>query len=511
MTVIGFLPMIVPFAAGLLLLMNRGNRAWQCSVAGAGIALLVGTSVYLLAAVLKHGMIVIHFGNWPPPITILFAIDTLSAVMVCLTALVGGTAVLYSLHDIGEERRHGSYYGVFFFLLFGINGSFLTGDLFNLFVFFEVVLMSSYVLLTLGNGQRQAKYGFSYLAINLTGSTLFLAGAGLLYGLLGTLNMAHIAERIGGVEQQGLVTGIAMIFLVVFGIKSAMFPLYNWLPDAYPAPPTPVSALFAGLLTKVGVYAMYRVFGTIFVLDIGFTHHQILLPLSGLTMLLGVWGAVVQYDVKYILAFHSISQVGYILMGLALHSPLALAAGIFHMIHHSLIKSSLFLIGGGMENIGGSQHLKKIGGVLHLSATLGVFFMISALALSGVPPLSGFFSKLGLVAAGLRDSHPWIVTAALVTSLFTLYSMIKIWRLGFWGKPVHASDRKEKDAPLPSAGSGFLWSCGVSVLLVIFLSLFAGPVMRISKIAGDDLLNRDRYIKTVLESRPRAHPQRGAL
>jgi len=312
--------------------------------------------------------------------------------------------------------------------------------------------------------------------------------------------MAHIALRIGEINNKGLVTLIAILFFVVFGLKSAIFPIFNWLPDSYTAPPTPVSAVFAGLLTKVGVYSMYRAFGTIFTHDVLYTHHAILIPLAGLTMLFGVWGAVVQYDISRILAFHTISQVGYILMGLAIFTPLAIAGGIFHMIHHSMIKSSLFLIGGGAGKIGGSQNLKKLGGLVGMSTSLAIFFMISALALSGVPPLSGFFSKYTLIVSGLNQYHPWLVTAALITSLFTLYSMIKIWRLGFWGE----KNPKAQYSPLEFGRKNkfILIGCSLSVVMVLCLTLFANAVMNFSVKASHQLMDRDAYIEAVLSKSP---------
>jgi multicomponent Na+:H+ antiporter subunit D len=494
------LPLVIPFIAGLVLLINRENPKFQKSISLLTHLTLLVVSFGLVHEVHTRGVLAFQMGNWPPPFGIFLAVDMLGAIMVALTSLVGFTALLFAFNDISSMRMRGSFYSLYFFLIFGMNGAFMTGDLFNLFVFYEVLLMTSYVLLILGNENRQAKDGFTYLTLNFIGSTLFLVGAGILYRELGTLNMAHLALRIQELENTGLVTIVAIIFFFVFGLKSAIFPIFNWLPDAYTAPPTSIQAVFAGLLTKVGVYSMYRAFGTIFSHDIGFTHTTLLVPLAGLTMLFGVWGAVVQYDVSKILAFHSISQVGYILMGLAIYAPLALAGGIFHMIHHSLIKSSLFLVGGGMERLGGSQDLKKLGGLVQISSFLGLLFMISAMALAGVPPLSGFFSKFTLVVSGLAEAHPLLVAAALVTSFFTLFSMIKIWRLGFWG--VKKEDQTLSKRESLNNLKPVLLSCGLSVAFVILLTVLANPVMKISKSAGDQLLNKDEYIRAVLNTKP---------
>jgi len=495
MKIIIFLPLILPFVAALLLLLGRQNDKWQKGVSLITNLLLLLTATKLLQATLSGQILVAQMGNWKPPFGIVLAVDILGALMVAISAIVGFTSLLFSFRDIDKQRTKGFYYSLFHFLLFGMNGAFMTGDLFNLFVFFEIVLMTSYVLLILGNEHHQVKSGFTYLMLNLIGSTLFLVGAGILFGQLGTLNMADIAARSGTVHNQGLVTVVAVLFLCVFGLKSAMFPLNNWLPDAYTAPPTPISALFAGILTKVGVYSLFRTFLTIFPNDVSFTHHTLLLPLAGLTMLLGVWGAVVQYDVRSILAFHSISQVGYMLMGLALYTPLAIAGGIFHIIHHSLIKSSLFLIGGGIGHAAGTQNLKKLGGLVSHIPGLSVLFIISALALSGIPPLSGFYSKYALIVGGLNTGHGFLVCAVLMTSLFTLYSMIKIWRLGFWGS---WPDKEQVVSKIKL--SKVLIPCLISVVFVVLLSLCAGPIMKISIKASLQLLDQNHYIDSVLES-----------
>lgn len=492
------LPVAVPFVAALLLLARRSNRSWQTGVSiGSGLV-SCGVALALLRRVLAGGVQVHAMGNWPAPFGIFFAADTLSAVMIAVSALVGLSSLLYACAAMDRTRLDGSFFALFQLLLVGINGAFLTGDLFNLFVFFEVVLMTSYVLVILGNERAQVRSGFPYLTINLIGSTLFLAGCGLLYAQLGTLNMAHIAERVHDIPNAGLVTVVAMAFFAVFGLKSAMFPMFNWLPDAYSSPPTPVSAVFAGLLTKVGVYSMYRCFGMIFSHDLAFTHGMVLAPLAGLTMLVGVWGAMVQTDIRYILAFHSISQVGYILMGLAIYTPLGIAAGIFHMVHHSLVKSSLFLLGGAVDLSGGSQDLKKLGGLAQV-VPLAVLFLLSALSLAGIPPLSGFYSKLGLVAGGLKESHGLLVAAALVTSLFTLYSMVKIWRLGFWGT-AHREPAK--------VSRGVMAACAFSVFVVVALGALANPVMKIAMRAADDLLDRAGYHRAVFSEQPRKQPGR---
>jgi multicomponent Na+:H+ antiporter subunit D len=292
---------------------------------------------------------------------------------------MGLTVLLYSFGNVDRAREHWGYYPVLQFLLMGINGSFLTGDLFNLFVFFEVMLMASYVLLALGGEPSQLQESFKYLVLNLLASTVFVASVGILYGVTGTLNMADLSQKMAHTDRSGLITALAMLFLFVFGVKAAIFPLFFWLPDAYPQPPAAVSALFAGLLTKVGVYTLLRTFTLLFVQDIAFTH-TLILVLAAFTMIVGVLGAIVQNHLRGILSFHIISQIGYMILGLGLFTPLALAGSIFYIIHHIIVKTALFLISGVTGRITGTDELKNMGGLLTHYPWLSALFLLAALS-----------------------------------------------------------------------------------------------------------------------------------
>ncbi|MCT7654634.1 hypothetical protein MBH78_07270 [Oceanimonas sp. NS1] len=242
-----------------------------------------------------------------------------------------------------------------------MTGAFLTGDIFNLYVWFEILLIASFGLMILGGERAQMEGAIKYVTLNLISSAMFLTAVGLLYGYAGTLNMADLAVKLNGPEQSGLVTVIAMLFLVAFGIKAAAFPLFFWLPASYHTPPVAISAVFAGLLTKVGVYALYRVFSLIFVQDIGFTHGTVLMAMGIFTMVTGVLGAAAQFEVRRILSFHIISQIGYMLVGLALFTPLAVAGGVFYIFHHIIVKTNLFLVSGVMYRYHGSYDLSRLG------------------------------------------------------------------------------------------------------------------------------------------------------
>jgi multicomponent Na+:H+ antiporter subunit D len=345
-----------------------------------------------------------------------------------------------------------------------------------------------------------------YVTLNLSASALFLAAVGILYGLAGTLNMADLAVKflyIEGFRPTGILTAVAMLFLVAFGIKSAIFPLFYWLPASYHTPPAAISALFAGLLTKVGVYAMIRVFTLIFIQDIGYTH-SILLVLAAFTMVTGVLGAIAQNEFRRVLSFHIISQIGYMIMGLALFTPLALAGSVFYIAHHIIVKTNLFLISGLVEHLQRSRLLKNMGGLYRTRPVLAALFLIPALSLAGIPPLSGFFAKLGLVQAGLDSRQYGVVAIALGVSLLTLFSMMKIWNEAFW-KPDPSG---EAPAPKPEMRDGraksIAWLAPIALLagVTLAISFGAGGFFTLALQAGEQLLDPLNYARAVLGGLP---------
>ncbi|MBS0002420.1 MAG: Na+/H+ antiporter subunit D, partial [Thioalkalivibrio sp.] len=339
------LPVVLPLLLGALSLAFWRSHPTQRFLGVAGSALLLLLSVQLLLDTWEHGHLVMEMGAWPAPFGIVLVSDMLAAIMVVLTGIIGLATALYSLAGIGVRHERFGYYPLFHLLLAGVNGAFLTGDIFNLYVWFEVMLVASFALLILGGERAQMEGAIKYVTLNLLSSALFLTAIGLLYGLTGTLNMADLAVRIGEIEDTGLVTVNAMLFMVAFGIKAAAFPFFFWLPASYHTPKVAVSALFAGLLTKVGVYALFRVFTLIFNQEVGHTH-EILLWVAMLTMLTGVLGAAAQFEFRRILSFHIVSQIGYMILGLALFTPLAIIGGVFYIIHHIIVKANLFLISG---------------------------------------------------------------------------------------------------------------------------------------------------------------------
>ncbi len=494
------LPLVIPLATAALCLLAWRFRSVQRMLGIAGAFALLAAGAALLHAVLRDGVVATQAGGWPAPFGITLVADLFSAVMVLVTGLIAAPVAVYSSANVDKRRESFGYHPLFHVLLLGVCGSFLTGDVFNLYVWFEVMLIASFVLIALGGERGQIEGALKYVTLNLMASAVFLAAAGLLYRTAGTLNMADLAVRLRTQTEPGLAGALAMLFLVAFGTKAAIFPLFFWLPASYHTPPVAVSALFAGLLTKVGVYALIRVFTLIFVHDTPFTHNLIL-ALSGLTMITGVLGAMVQNDFRRILSFHIISQIGYMIMGLALFTPVAVAASVFYIVHHIIVKTNLFLISGITERLGGSHALKRLGGFYDSRPVLGLLFLVPALSLAGIPPLSGFFAKLSLVRAGLQVGSYAIVAAALAVSLLTLFSMAKIWAEVFW-KP--APEGREQAAAPPGAARGMaaLWLPVVALaLLTLYLGLFPEHFYRVCERAAGQLLEPAAYIEAVLGAR----------
>ena len=501
MSSVGLL-LVVPLVTAIATLVARSWPAVQrwLSVCGAGA--LLGVAIFVVAEVWQNGIRVLAVGSWPAPFGIVLVADHLSAAMVLVTGVVGLTVAIYALASIGPRHESLGYHPLYHFLLLGVTGAFLTGDLFNLYVWFEVLLIASFALLSLGSSRAQLRGALKYVVINLVSSLMLLTAVSLLYGATGTLNMAHLALRLPQMDQPALVTVISMLFVAAFGLKAAVFPLFSWLPASYHTPPVAVTALFAGLLTKVGVYALIRVFTLLFTQAPGSTN-EVLLFLGGATMLTGVLGAVAQNDVRRILSIHVVSQIGYLIMGLALFTPLAIAGAIFYMLHVIVVKVSLFLIGGAMQRVSGSFDLERTGGLYRGHRLLSVLFGVSALSLAGFPPMSGFWAKLILVTAGLRQGRYVIVAVALVVGLLTMFSMLKIWTRAFWQPAAtNHGDQAGQSGKGDMAGRGGHVALLAPIILLTALTLGVGlwaqPLMDLASRAAAALLDPAIYVDAVL-------------
>lgn len=498
------LPILVPFLAAALSVVVWRLRL-QRVVALLGTGGLFASGVAVLAVVRQEGIQTLQLGNWPAPFGITIVADHLSALMLVLTGFVGFAIAIYSLTSVDKVRQSLAYFPLLHLLLMGVSAAFLAGDVFNLYVWFEVFLVSSFVLLALGSTREQLEGAIKYVTINLISSFVFLSAVGMLYGVVGTLNMAHAAVRLAELDHPGLASMLAALFFIAFGIKAAVFPLFFWLPASYHTPPAAISALFAGLLTKVGVYALIRFFTLLFTQHVE-TTHTLILAVSALTMLAGVLGAMAQHEFRRILSFHIISQIGYMTLGLGLFTPLALAGSVFYIAHHIIVKTNLFLISGIAQALTGSYRLNEMGGLYRRAPWLSLGFAVSAMSLAGIPPLSGFIAKLVLIEAGLKIEQYAVVAVAIVVSLLTLYSMAKIWTAAFWSPRESAvpaaAGEEPMEMPLHPLNARQKWVLGLPVmalaLVTVVLGLFPGPLMQIAESAAAELLDPDAYVTAVM-------------
>jgi len=490
------LPILVPLFTGAACVVAWRYVSVQRVLTLSGSVAYFAVSVRLLERVVHGGIQVEQMGSWVAPFGISLVADMFGALMVATTSVVGLVIVVYSLGTIDSARESYGYYPLLNILLMGVSGAFLTGDIFNLFVWFEVLLISSFVLLALGGERAQLEGAIKYVTLNLIASALFLAAVGILYAMAGSLNMADLSQRLATAGDPGLITTLAILFLAAFGIKGAIFPLFFWLPASYHTPPVAVSAIFGGLLTKVGVYALIRVFTLLFLGNVEYTH-AIILFAGGVTMITGVLGAVAQYEFRRLLSFHIVSQIGYMVMGLGFFTPLALAGTVFFIIHNIVVKTNLFLVSGVSERIHGTYDLKKLGGLYRSHPWLSILFLISAFSLAGVPPLSGFFGKLVLVRSGLEIEQFVVVAAALGVSLLTLFSMTKIWAEAFW-KPLPAGTAVN---PIGTGRGLLLGPIVILAVLAIVLGVAGQWFFDLTLVAGEQLMNPREYIQAVLKAR----------
>jgi multicomponent Na+:H+ antiporter subunit D len=435
-----------------------------------------------------------QMGDWPVPFGITLVSDLLAAAMVAITALMYAATAVYAQAEDVERREAEGWHPLLAALVFGVCGAFLTGDLFNLYVWFEVMLIAAFGMLVLGGGREQLDAGVKYAVLNLLATTVFLIGVGMLYGLTGTLNLADLARRVPEVGNDGAVGAVAFLLLAGFGAKAAVFPLFFWLPAAYHTAAAPVAAIFAAMLTKVGVYAIIRVFSLVFVGSSEWIP-WVLGGVAAATMVTGVLGAAAHWDIRRILSFHIISQIGYMLVGIAIATPLALAGAVLYIVHHIVVKANLFLVAGAMRRAGGSFALAHLGGLWRRDPWLGILFAVPALSLAGLPPLSGFWGKLVVIQSGLEGDAAWLAAVALAVSLLTLYSMLKIWLEAFWKEPPAG------ETPPDLGGTTRLLMLGPVValaLVTLTIGLWTEPFAALALAAGEQLAGREAYIAAVL-------------
>ncbi len=485
-------PILIPFLTAIVLIFIGKNPRVQSITGVVGSILLLLASIYLLVFTRQNGIQVTYVGGWKAPFGISLVVDLFSAIMLVVSGIIGLCIALYSVYGIDHQRQSFRFYFFFHTLLMGVNGAFITGDVFNLYVWFEVMLMSSFALLALGNEKQQLEGSVKYITINLVASFFFLSGIALLYGKTGTLNMADLAVLL---NSESIETGtIASMFFIAFGIKAALFPFFFWLPASYHTPPVAITAFFAGLITKVAVYALIRFFTLFLVQDQNFWHPAFLV-VAGFTMLIGVLAAASQMEIRRILSFHIISQIGYMIMGLGLYTTLAIAGAIYFMVHNIFAKTNAFLVGGLINKLQGSYLLKKTGSLYHERPGLAFLFFIPGMALAGIPPLSGFFGKFILIKGAFDTSHYIIGATSLLVSLITLYSMIKIWNYAFWMD-------KSKETRIPKRGQKLhltqLLPSVILAALSVLMGIAAGYVFDLCLEAAEHLMDSTGYIHEVM-------------
>jgi multicomponent Na+:H+ antiporter subunit D len=489
------LPLLIPLITGIILIFFNNSIIIQRMISGISVLLNVAVSVYLVKEVNDNGILTLAMGGWTAPFGIAFVADMFAALLVLTTTIIGAACVFYAFRNIGEERERHYFYCFLQFLLTGVTGSFLTGDIFNLFVCFEVMLISSYALIVLGGTKLQLRESLKYILINIVSSVMFVASVAYLYAVAGTLNMAHLSVRVAEAGQGGMLTVISIMFLFVFALKAGLF-LFFWLPGSYRTPPAVVIALFGGLLTKVGIYAIVRVFTLIFYHEPAVTH-TVIGWMAAATMILGSLGAIAFADINRILIYNIIAAVGFIAFGLTAANQAAVEGLVFYLLHDMIVKALLFMLGGVVITIAGTGKIKELGGLIKQHPVLGWMFFTTAMALVGVPPLSGFIGKLLIVQGGLSGGFYWLTGIALASSLFILYSMMKIFMNVFWGEPKPTSGTGKGEAH-HSYGS-LLAPSACLLVLAVLLGVGAEWIYPYAAQAGQELLHPQIYIDAVLK------------
>lgn len=427
------IPILIPFFIGMILMFFQNNVPLQRAISLVTLACSSIVSFFVMLKVNHDGIQSVTFGDWPVPFGITMVADGMSTLLVFTTFVLAFFIVWYGFDLIGTGREKHFYYPGIMMILTGVTGAFTTGDIFNLFVFFEVLLMSSYLLIVLGGEKKQLRESIKYILVNVVSSAFFVITVAYLYSVVGTLSMADISTKIADINQPGIITTIAVLFLLVFGMKAAIFPLYFWLPGSYAAAPIPVLALFGALLTKVGVYAITRTYTLFFVHDLSFTH-ELLLILSILTIIFGCIGAIATFNAIQIIIYNIVIAVGVILFGVAQMNETALEGALFYLIHDMIIKAALFMLIGIVIYVSGTANLRKMGGLITHYPVLGWTFLVAAFGLAGIPPLSGFVGKLLIVQGGFEAGNIWTSIFILASSLIVLLSVIRIFIYAFWGE-----------------------------------------------------------------------------
>jgi multicomponent Na+:H+ antiporter subunit D len=506
--------MLVALATAILTLLVREYGRAQRAVSTAGVLAYAGTVALLVAAVVPGTIIVYELGNWPAPYGIVLVADSLSAFMLALTAALAVPALAFSLRSVDDFGQRLSYHPLFHFMLLGVTGAFLTGDIFNLFVWFEVMLMASYVLVVFHGGERQTAAALRYVVLNLVGSAVMLLAIGGLYAVTGTLNMADISRYVASAPPDAIapILGLSALLFAVFALKAGMVPLHFWVPGAYVAAPAPVTAMLAGVVKKVGVYAIVRLSFTVFAAagfsvslpglvgdDLLAFYGAVLFLMAAASTFFGGFGAVGQDELDGMLAYSSIGQVGFIALPLAVGAAvpavraLAITAALVYALNHTLSKGLLFLVAGTIEDATGSTRFADLGGLAGRNPVLAGTFLIGGFGLVGIPPLAGFFGKLLVFQTAIAAGGWLALGVALAGAILTIAYVTRAWNRGFWGTVSPAVEASQTDP-------------ATLVVLVALAAAVVGvgvgfdPVFQFADAAAEAALAREDYVTAVLGS-----------
>ncbi|MFC4806653.1 Na+/H+ antiporter subunit D [Falsarthrobacter nasiphocae] len=501
-----------PFAIGLPFLgaaaafLVARHPGIQRIIAIVSLTLTLILESSLLISTILHGPTAVYLGGWAPPFGISMVVDAFASFMLVVSTLVSLAVLVFATGQDAEESEQDGpvsiFHPTYLILVGGVSNAFLAGDLFNLYVGFEILLTASYVLMTLGATDARIRAALTYVVVSVVSSVLFLLAIGLVYAATGTVNMADVAMKLSALPH-GTQMALHALLLVAFCIKAAVFPLSFWLPDSYPTAPAPVTAVFAGLLTKVGVYAIIRTETLLFPGD---DFNTILMVAGAVTMIVGILGALAQFDLKRLLSFTLVSHIGYLIFGIGTGSIVGLGASVYYVAHHIIVQTSLFLVAGLIERVRGVTNIERLGGLAKSLPFVSLLFFIPAMNLAGIPPMSGFLGKVGLIQAGIMLDTPvaWIaVAASIVTSLLTLMAIARVWNRAFWreqGESTAAEaevGREDDQSGQPLTRSMVAATLSL-VLAGLALTVVAGPLYRMSGATANELIERTPYIEAVM-------------
>jgi multicomponent Na+:H+ antiporter subunit D len=484
------LPILIPLVSAAVMLMVPERAAWHRWISLTGSAALLIASVLLFARVNEAGVQVLQLGNWPAPFGITLVADLLAGILIVSVGVVAVAVSGAAFSGVDPRRETFGYHPLVQILLMGVSGAFLTGDLFNLYVFFEVMLVASFVLMALHRSRAQLEAAFKYVTINLIASSIFLTALGLLYGMAGTLNMADLARIWPSIRATGMDAVLAVLFVIAFSIKAGLFPLFFWLPASYHTPPAAVGAVFAGLLTKVGVYALMRMYTLLFQDGPSFLV-TLLLAMSAATMVIGLIAAQTERDFRRVLSFNLVGHIGYTTAALGVMTSAALAGAIFYVVHHIVVITNLFLVSGVLLRLRRTTDVGGLGGLYREQPVFAVLALVPIFSLAGVPPLSGFLGKLAIVQGTFAAGSYWIGALVLAVGLLTLLSMGRFWSDAFWAP---AANPKPSGTP----GVALMLTIAALAVLTITMSIGAEPLFAVASRAAAQLIDRDDYITAVL-------------